>query len=127
MIRVLIGFISGLFSGMGIGGGAILMIFVSLFMNEKQLTAQGFNLLYFIPVALISGLVHIYKKQVDFKSLKIFIPLGIIGTAAGSFLAFVIPVRIIKTLWGIILLFLGTSEIIKFFRSLNKKNKRAKD
>lgn len=63
MIRVLIGFISGLFSGMGIGGGAILMIFVSLFMNEKQLTAQGFNLLYFIPVALISGLVHIYKSK----------------------------------------------------------------
>ena len=44
----LIGLVSGIISGMGIGGGTILIPALSIFFDYEQHTAQNFNLIYFI-------------------------------------------------------------------------------
>lgn len=62
MLTVIIGFLSGIISGMGIGGGAILIPALILTYGIEQKLAQGINLVYFLPTAVIALIVHIKKK-----------------------------------------------------------------
>ncbi|MCI8621567.1 MAG: TSUP family transporter [Clostridia bacterium] len=68
MVNVLIGIISGLVSGMGMGGGTILILCLSLFMGIDQHTAQGANLVFFIPTSLVSIATNIKKKIIKWKT-----------------------------------------------------------
>ena len=57
----LIGFLSGIISGMGIGGGTILIPALLFLTDITQQQAQGINLIYFIPTALTALMTH--QKQ----------------------------------------------------------------
>ena len=65
---LLAGLFSGIIGGMGMGGGAVLIIYLSLFTDTPQLKAQGINLLFFIPVGLIAIIIYTLKKQIKWKS-----------------------------------------------------------
>jgi hypothetical protein len=67
MLLSLIGFLSGIVSGMGIGGGAILIPALVIFVNPEQHIAQSVNLLFFIPTALMALVIHIRNKRIDLK------------------------------------------------------------
>ena len=54
MIEAIVGLVSGVVSGMGIGGGSILILYLTLFAGMAQQQAQGINLLYFLPTAASS-------------------------------------------------------------------------
>ena len=48
LFTILITFLLAALSGMGVGGGGLFVIYLSLFTNTPQLTAQGMNLLFFL-------------------------------------------------------------------------------
>ena len=52
MKLILIGIISGIVTGLGMGGGSILILFLTMFMNVSQHTAQAANLIFFIPTSI---------------------------------------------------------------------------
>ncbi|AEF17473.1 protein of unknown function DUF81 [Thermoanaerobacterium xylanolyticum LX-11] len=60
----IIGFLSGIIGGMGIGGGTILIPSLTIFANIEQHMAQSVNLLSFIPTATIALLYHLKQKNV---------------------------------------------------------------
>ncbi|MEE0930959.1 MAG: hypothetical protein UIM53_08165 [Acutalibacteraceae bacterium] len=49
---------AGLLGSMGMGGGGILVIFLSLCTDIPQANAQGINLLFFIPIAILSVIMY---------------------------------------------------------------------
>ena len=51
---IVIGIVSGMISGMGIGGGTILIPALLFLQDMNQQQAQGINLIYFIPTAVIA-------------------------------------------------------------------------
>ena len=53
MLNIITGFLSGIISGMGIGGGAILIPALTIFAGVSQKTAQGINLTYFINTSIL--------------------------------------------------------------------------
>ena len=67
MLNAVFGFISGIISGMGIGGGVILIPLLAIFTSLGQHEAQGINLLYFLPSAacalFITGIYQIFSKE----------------------------------------------------------------
>lgn len=67
MLNVAIGIISGLVSGMGMGGGTILILCLSLFLGKEQHIAQGANLIFFIPTSLVSIFTNIKQKLIKWK------------------------------------------------------------
>ena len=82
---LLAGLFSGIIGGMGLGGGAVLIIYLSVFKDVEQLKAQGINLLFFIPIALVAVIIYALKKQIKW---KLTIPIaigGILGAAGGFF------------------------------------------
>ncbi len=110
---LLAGLFSGILGSMGLGGGGILIIYLSLFTNTKPLTAQGANLLFFIPIGILSLIIYSIKKQIKWKiTLKIAL-FGIIGAVAGIFLADYIGGDITQKIFGAFLCIMGLTEIFK--------------
>ncbi len=110
---ILAGLVSGILSGMGIGGGTILIPALTLFLSVSQHGAQGVNLLYFIPTAVVSLWIHIKNKSVNFKVAWPIILFGLAGAIGGSFLVGIIHGKLLKRLFGIFLLAMGVYEFTK--------------
>ena len=108
----LIGVISGIISGMGIGGGAILIPTLLFFTDLSQQEVQGINLIVFIPVAIAALIVHIKEKNVDFKLAFWIIISGIVGAILGSKIALKIDSNVLRKLFAIFLLFIGLYELL---------------
>ena len=67
MLEILIGLISGIVTGIGMGGGTILILLLSVIWNYEQHIAQATNLIFFIPTILdfFLGLVDGTKESVS--------------------------------------------------------------
>lgn len=113
MILFLIGLASGIISGMGIGGGAILIPALVIFVGPEQHIAQSVNLLFFIPTAIVALSVHIKNKSIDFKMAFPIILAGLLGAYLGSRLALALPGVSLKKWFGLFLLFMGSYEFLR--------------
>ncbi len=122
ILSILIGFASGIISGMGIGGGAILIPALILFSGASQQVAQGINLLYFLPTAAVALIVHIRHKNVALKPTLLIGISGILGAVGGALLAACLSGDFLRRAFGIFLLLIGISEIIKGFRLRRSKS-----
>lgn len=110
MVFFLLGLISGIIGGMGIGGGTILIPGLIFFTGLQQQTIQSINLISFVPVAIIALIVHFKNKNI---LLRLSLPLiffGLFATYLGSKLALLIPSKLLRKLFGIFLLFMGLYE-----------------
>jgi len=113
---ILSGLLSGIISGMGIGGGTILIPALTMFVGVNQHVAQGVNLLYFLPTAAVALFIH---KKNNALALKLAIPIvlfGIGGAALGAFIALKLEASLLRQLFGIFLFFMGSYEIYKGFQ-----------
>ncbi len=113
MVLFIIGLASGIVSGMGIGGGAILIPALVLFIRPEQHIAQSVNLLFFIPTAIIALIIHIRNKMVDIKMAAPIIFFGLVGAFFGSRLAAGMTGDSLRKWFGIFLLAMGVYEIIR--------------
>ncbi len=116
MLAVIIGFISGIISGMGIGGGAILIPALIFIKNVTQQTAQGINLVYFLPTAIAALIMHIKNKNIDIKTALWVGLSGVLGAIAGSYIAGRLGDNILRKMFGVFLLFIGIYEIYCGFK-----------
>ena len=108
---LLAGLFSGVIGGMGMGGGAVLIIYLTVFKNMEQLRAQGINLLFFIPIALAAITIYSLKKQIK---LQHVLPLafgGVLGAFVGFLLTNFIGGNFTAKLFGGFLILLGTKEL----------------
>jgi uncharacterized membrane protein YfcA len=113
MKLLIIGFLSGIISGMGIGGGTILIPSLVFFTNLKQQETQGINLIVFIPVAIVALIIHFKEKNIDFKYAKWIILGGIAGSIIGSLFAIKTNPNSLRKYFGIFLMFIGIYELFK--------------
>lgn len=79
MLNILIGGISGTVSAMGMGGGTILILCLSLFLGKDQHIAQGANLVFFIPTSIVAIIMNIKQKLIKWKTGIQVTIFGIIG------------------------------------------------
>ena len=63
------GFFSGLIGSMGLGGGAVLLIYLTVFQHTPQFKAQGMNLIFFIPIAVLAVIIYAFKKEIKWKEI----------------------------------------------------------
>ncbi len=110
------GILSGIIGAMGIGGGGILIIYLTLFADMEQMAAQGINLLFFIPCAVVALIIHIRKKRIVWKTVLPMIIGGLIGVAVGSYFAGIIGSGILGKVFAVFLVGLGVKELISGFR-----------
>jgi len=118
MLIFLLGLLTGIIGGMGIGGGTILIPGLTFLTNYNQQTLQSINLFSFIPLAIVALVVHIKNKDIVFKLSLPIISFGLIGAWLGSKLALKISSDLLRKSFGIFLLIMGIYEII--YKEKNK-------
>lgn len=106
ILYAIIGFISGVLGGMGMGGGTLLVPLLDL-VKVSQHTAQAINLVSFIPMATVSLIIHIKNGLVQKKGIFRIVFPAIIFAVLGGIVASVLKGRILKKSFGGFLIFLS--------------------
>ena len=82
LIPFLCGLGAAVISAWGVGGGTLLLLVMTLFLDIDQRTAQGINLLFFLPTAVSALLCHAKSGYLDKPTLKAAIPAAVLAAAA---------------------------------------------
>lgn len=109
---ILVGTVLGFLAGLGIGGGSLLILWLTFVVGMPHETARGINLLFFLPAAVIACFFRWRQGNVDFKKV---LPAILGGCAAAGICAWLAPhmdMELLKKLFGILLLFTGIREIL---------------
>ena len=104
---------------MGLGGGMVLIVYLTVFAGFSQLAAQGINLVFFIPIAIISLVLHTKNKLVEWKKA---VPAVLAAVIISAWLANRIEQSLLSKAFGIFLILMGLKEL--FFKSEKHKFKR---
>ena len=103
---------AGVLGGMGMGGGAILIPLLTVFFKVDQISAQAINLVAFIPMAIVSLIIHVKNKRVEKRGLLWIILPALACSLSGSLLALAVKGGLLKRLFGGFLLILA---VFQFF------------
>lgn len=113
LLRALCGFVTGILSAWGIGGGTLLLLLMTLFFGVDQRTAQGINLLYFLPTAGVSLLTHRKNGYLDRAALRAAVPAGTLCALAAAWLATALDTALLRRPFGLFLLYAGLSLLLE--------------
>lgn len=105
------GLVCGVLSGFGIGGGSLLMVWMTAFCAVGQKTAQGINLLYFLPTAAAALIFHAKNRLIDWRAVLPAAAAGCATAALGAFLAAGLEMQLLRRLFGGFLVLVGLSEV----------------
>lgn len=115
-----IGAATGVLSGFGIGGGTLLILWLTLVSDMTQLQAGGINLLYFVCCALPALWGHAKNGLIEKRAVLWCVIFGVLACIAASLIASQIDVTLLRRFFGVFLLFVGFREL--FSKSPNDKN-----
>lgn len=105
------GVVCGAFSGLGIGGGTLLMVWMTAVMDVEQKTAQGINLLYFLPTALCALFFHIKNRLIRWRTVLPAVCTGCLTAAGTAWVATALDTELLRKLFGGFLLLVGLNEL----------------
>lgn len=122
-MNIIAGVLSGIAGAMGLGGGSFLLLYLTFFMSFEQLNAQGINLIFFIPCALLSIFLHSKNKMIRW---QIVIPVaigGVLGVFLGQWVLSIIETEVLSKLFGGFLLIFGLIELFSKKEPQNTEKK----
>ena len=123
LTEILIGVVSGIVSGTGMGGGTILIFLLTFMLGIEQHTAQATNLIFFIPTSIVAIIVNLKNKNIDLKLAIIISIFGILGAIIGANIALSIDVSYLRKAFGVFLAVIAINEIYSIYKR-SKKEKR---
>lgn len=103
----------GVLSGMGIGSGGLLVLYLSLMHHTPQLQAQGLNLLFFIFASGTSLCIHLLRRRIPALPVVLLTAAGLLGSLMGTRLSAVLPEAWVARLFGIFLIGAGAMTLLR--------------
>ncbi len=113
-VSLIAGTALGFLAGLGVGGGSLLMLWLTLILGLDHSIARTVNLLFFIPSAIIASLFRWKQGSLQFKKVLPAILCGCIAAAVFAYFSKTTDVALIKKLFGFLLLITGIREL--FYR-----------
>ncbi len=111
IISSVAGFLSGAVGAMGLGGGAVLLIYLTVFQHTPQFKAQGMNLIFFIPIAVLAVIIYAFKKEIKWKEILPLILGGLIGSGVGLMVSNAFGQDFVSKIFAVLLIALGLKEL----------------
>lgn len=111
-ICILVGSALGFLSGLGTGGGSLLILWLTLALEMEQADARAINLMFFVPSAVIACLLRIRQGRLEIKKV---LPAIVAGSITAGFFAYFSrhwDVALLQKLFGILLLITGVRELL---------------
>lgn len=113
LFAVLAGAATGILSGFGVGGGTLLLIYLTAIAGMAQQQAQGINLLYFLPSAAAALPAHIRHGYVEKSVLLPAILAGLVCALLASWAATGLDTSLLRRCFGGFLLVVGLRELFR--------------
>lgn len=125
MLELIASFLIALLMGIGVGGGGLFIIYLTLCLSYPQILAQGTNLLFFSIASAFSLFIHSRRRKIDSLYLSLMIVFGVCGSVLFSNLAnFISPIYPKKVL-GALLVISGAITLYNcLLKNLFKKFKK---
>ena len=111
-IQILIGSLLGFLSGLGVGGGSLLILWLTLILHMPQNVARIINLLFFIPSAIIASVFRWKQGVLEIKTILPAVLAGCVSAAIFAFLSKQIDVAMLQKMFGVLLLLTGVRELL---------------
>lgn len=108
---IIAAFFAAIAGSLGLGGGGILLLYLTAFADYEQLKAQGINLIFFIPCAIIALIIHAKNHLIEWKATWICSLTGLAGAGLGFWLASLFDPYWLGKAFAVFLLFLGLKEL----------------
>ena len=119
IFSVVVGTVLGFLAGLGVGGGSLLILWLSTVIGMDHITARGINLLFFIPAACVACLFRWRQRNLDLSTILPAVISGCLFALLGSWISTVIDTMLLKQLLGILLIATGIREL--FYRPRNER------
>jgi uncharacterized membrane protein YfcA len=118
-VTVVIGTVLGFLSGLGIGGGSLLILWLTIVLGTDPQTARSINLLFFLPSAVIACILRRKHGMPAFSKLLPAIAGGTTAAAVVTWLASQTSPDVLRKPFGFLLLLTALREL--FYRRKNPK------
>ncbi len=113
LLAVLAGLVCGVLSGFGIGGGSLLLIYMTELAGIEQAAAQGINLLYFLPTSSAALLFHFKNGLVEKKAILWAALPGMALSALAAVAATNLASSLLRRLFGIFCVIVGVKMLFR--------------
>ncbi|MBQ7453070.1 MAG: sulfite exporter TauE/SafE family protein [Clostridia bacterium] len=123
MFFVLVGLLSGVLAGMGMGGGTFLIPLLTILMGVGQKVAQGVNLAVFVVIGVVCVIVYAKKKLLKLSGIWPLYVSAIVVSGFGAFFADRAKPKTLQIIFGIFLVGFGCFLILSTIIAQAKKNK----
>lgn len=111
MVNMIVGTVLGFLSGLGVGGGSLLLLWLTLVAGEPQETARVMNLMFFLPCALVATVFRWKQSRADLRLALPAVAAGLLGALLGNFLGPSLNGELLKKAFGVLFLITGIREL----------------
>lgn len=111
LVAFLAGALTGVLSAFGVGGGTLLLVYMTTFAGLPQDLAQGINLLYFLPAAAVALPAHVKHGFVEKRALLPAIAAGLVCAGLAAWAATALDTTLLRRCFGGFLLWIGVREL----------------
>lgn len=102
----------GFLAGIGVGGGSLLILWLTLVLGMAHPEARVLNLLFFLPSAVVASLFRWKQGKLEIKKVLPAIITGCVTAAGCSLLSRNLDMELLKKLFGGLLLITGVRELL---------------
>lgn len=108
-------------SGLGIGSGGLLVIWLTMIGGIDAETARGLNLLFFVFSAGAALLIHIIKGRIKLRLVVCLALFACVGTLVGTYVGAMINPLLLKRIFGGMLFFSGAYTLVGNLNKVKRK------
>lgn len=113
-VALVMGILLGFLAGLGVGGGSLLILWLTLVLGVTQDVARGINLMFFLPTAAISCAFRLRQRVLKWQIILPAIVAAVAGALLFGWLGKEIDTDLLRKPFGILLLATGLREL--FYR-----------
>lgn len=119
VVHLAVATLLGVLTGLGTGGGSLLLLYLTLVLNMDSQVARAMNLLFYFPSALIACFFRLHSGQLQLKQLLPAIAAGCLCSGLFSLLGPRLDRTLLEKAFGVLLLWMGAKEL--FYRPRKAK------
>lgn len=112
VISVILGGVLGFLTGLGTGGGSLLLLWLTLVLGMDPQTARTVNLMFFIPAAVTASAIRLFRGGIPFRKIILPALAGCVSAAVFAIAGRYMDTELLRKAFGLLLIFTGVRELL---------------
>lgn len=108
----MVGAATGVLAGCGVGGGTLLLLYMTALGGVSFADAKWINLLFFTVTAVIALISHIKNKLIDYRATIICALCGIVTAIPAALFAQTLQEGALSKIFGALFIIAGIREVL---------------